>query len=81
MTHANPLIVKDLIDGLENECGSLRKAAAELERRGIKIPHQTLSNWRSGRSKDLNKFLDALKVIQQILKESDSSMYKKATKK
>ena len=73
--------VKDIVDALEEQFKSLRKASDELEKHGIEVSHQTLSNWRAGKSKELNKLFQFLKIAQKVLNKSDSEMYRKAVKK
>lgn len=68
--------VRDLINALVVKHGTLTEVA---ERFGVS--HQTLSNWRAGKSKEMEKVFKFLKEAQKDLKLSDAATYKKAVKK
>lgn len=80
MARIKPSEVREIIDALEKRYGSLRKAAGDEGKR-FGVSHQTLSNWRNGKNKELEKVFRFLKAAQKDLKLTDSDMYKKTVRK
>jgi hypothetical protein len=76
MRDASSVRVKEIIDRLEAKYGSLRKAGKRFG-----VSHQTLSNWRTGNSKELERVFQFLKDAQKDLKLSDSATYRRAVRK